>query len=170
MNAKIVSKSLVIAIIFVLAMSIASSSFAKGRGDSPESSEDWFDVHLVSAETATDGGSSTWTYQVVETGKGKDLSHWALALECPNGDRHTVVDANPKPYEVGINPHTGLYSIKWDVNDDFESGYFSVTLDGAWEEGMVQFATKAGRSVHHGQIDGPTCENSGGGDPGGGGV
>jgi hypothetical protein len=151
--------------IFALALSVASSSFAKGRGNSSESSEDWFEVDYVEVEQIVNSdGTSTWTYRVTETGKGRDLSHWVLGL----GDCHTVVSADPQQYEVGQDPRTGVYGIKWDVSEAFESGYFSFTVDGVYETGPVNFATKAGRSIHQGWVDGPTCEE--GNDDDGGGV
>jgi hypothetical protein len=110
-------------------------------------------------------GTSTYFYSVDEV-EGKDLSHWVLGL----GENCTVIGADPEPYEVGEDPHSKLYGIKWEVNDDFESGYFSVTVDGVWtDQGTVQFATKAGRHsiINPERITGPMCDDGSGGNPGG---
>jgi len=108
-------------------------------------------VDLVDPEPGDVGYFFTWTYEVTEPGgKCKDLSDWALVL--PEGAK--VVGATPGA-EVGFNPHTGDYSIKWDVTDSFTSDTFFFTLDGCYDTGRVEYAAKAGRTLDEGLTDGP---------------
>ena len=156
MNAKLISKSLIVAIALVMALSVTSNSYAKGPKKAPESSDGWFTVTSVEMNEKSDGSTATWTYHVEETGKGKDLSHWVLSL----GDCYDVIDSS-QPYELGKDPRTGVDGIKWNVGDDFESGYFSFTVEGDWTVGDVKYATKAGRSIGEGSIVGPMCREEG---------
>jgi hypothetical protein len=156
LNAKLISKSLIVAIALVMALSVTSSSFAKGPGKSPESSDGWFTVTSVNLNEKSDSKTATWTYHVEETGKGKDLSHWVLSL----GDCYDVVESS-QPYELGYDKRTDVYGIKWNVGDDFESGDFSFTVEGDWTVGEVEYATKAGRSIGKDVIDGPKCREEG---------
>jgi hypothetical protein len=98
-------------------------------------------------------GSSTWTYWVEETENSADLSNWVLELP----DCVTVTGATPADYElVHPDPNANLNGIKWDVEDDFTAGEFSITLDAQWNEGIVLVAAK-GPSVALGVIAGPEC-------------
>jgi hypothetical protein len=152
LNAKLISKSLIVAIALLMSLSVTSSSFAKGPKKAPESSDGWFTVTSVEMDEKSDGSTATWTYHVEETGRGKDLSHWVLSL----GDCYDVIDSS-QPYELGEDPRTGVDGIKWNVGDDFESGDFSFTIEGDWTVGEVDYATKAGRSIGTGSIVGPKC-------------
>jgi hypothetical protein len=109
-------------------------------------------------------GTVTWSYIVTEPGgKCKDLSDWAIVL--PEGAN--VLGGTPG-YEVGVNPHTGDYSIKWDVTDGFESGIFSFTLEDSYGTGSVEYAAKAGRTLDEYWTDGPVVGSSQQNDPSGG--
>jgi hypothetical protein len=102
----------------------------------------------------TDG--YTWNYRVSEEA-GKDLSNWVLGL-C---DPEAIVDYIPTSGEVniGADPNTGIDGIKWNVNDGFESGEFSVTLDTFYPVGTTEVGIKTGGRVKvaTGFIAGPHC-------------
>lgn len=147
-------KALVTIVVMLLALSLAPASWAD-EGEDPQQ-DDWFRVSFLGM-TINEDGTSTWSYRVEELGSGKgfkDLSHWVLGL----GDCAEVIQANPAPYEVVKDPRTGIYGIKWEVNEGFESGVFSFTLDGVWPEGYVDVGTKAGRYIGIDSITGPSCE------------
>ena len=160
MNATKVYKGLSVALILLLALSVASVSFAQGSGDYQVTLQNgWFGVNYLGM-TDNGDGTTTWSYQVDELGRGKgfkDLSHWVLGL----GDCAEVISASPEPYEVGVDPTTGVYGIKWDTGDSFKSGVFSFTLQGSWYETWVEVATKAGRGSETGWIIGPSCGTGG---------
>jgi hypothetical protein len=134
----------------LLLLLVVPVGWAKGEKPAKEPSASC-DVTVEFREVAVPGedgdSTTTWYFWVSEPdGKCKDLSNWAVVL--PDGAK--VVDASPSPYEVGTNPHTGEYSIKWDVTDSFTSGEFSVTLDGNYFTDSVSYATKAGPVVFEG--------------------
>jgi len=115
-----------------------------------------FEVTFVDV-TYNDDGTSSWTYNVRELEGGKDLSHWNLALdEC-----HTVTDGTTAGYEVGVDGSTGFYGIKWDVDDAFSEGEFTIVFDqhfAGTEGGQgVGVLAKGGRDADSGEIFGPTC-------------
>ena len=161
MNLTKVYRGLSVAIVLVLALSVASVSFAQGSGDYQVGLQNgWFGVTYLGM-TDNGDGTSTWSYQVDELGSGKgfkDLSHWVLGLE----DCVEVVSATPASYEVGQDPTTGVYGIKWETGDSFKSGVFSFTLQGVQSETWVTVATKAGRGSDTAWIIGPSCDSSGG--------
>jgi fibro-slime domain-containing protein len=104
--------------------------------------------------TYNDDGTSSWTYRVRELDTGKDLSHWNLAL-----DPSQVVEAGTTPgFDLGVDGSTGFYGIKWDVNDAFEVGEFTVVLD-QWYLGHCNPAgvlIKAGKESDSGAVIGPS--------------
>jgi hypothetical protein len=106
---------------------------------------------MIATTTSTDG-ATTWTYQVTELGCGKDLSMWVLGTgSCP------IASAAPAPYElVNPDPVTLLRGVKWEVNDDFSKGTFTITMAGATSSGLIRFATKA-PDVAYGYVPGPVC-------------
>jgi len=106
-----------------------------------------------SAPVYNEDGTVTWSYIVTEPGgKCRDLSDWAIVL--PEGAN--VLGGTPG-YEVGVNPHTGDYSIKWDVTDGFEVGTFSFTLEDIYGAGSVEYAAKAGRTLDVNTTTGPVA-------------
>ncbi len=98
--------------------------------------------------------TSTWQYEVRPVSASKDLSHWVLAL-CMGSQ---VLSSAP-PGEVGLDPTTGLWGIKWDqpLGTTDEPRLYAVTLNGWFEVGITQVAVKAGRDPVQGEIDGPSC-------------
>lgn len=110
-----------------------------------------------------DDGTSSWTYRVRELDTGKDLSHWNLAID----PAHVVVDGTTPGYTVGVDGSTGFHGIKWDVNDSFEIGDFTVVLD-KWYLGECNSAgalIKAGKSSDSGAVIAPSLELSADGFP-----
>jgi hypothetical protein len=136
----------------LLLLLVVPVGWAKGGKPAKEPQADCAATVVFQGMTTNEDGTSTWSYEVSEPGgKCKDLSNWAVALP----KDAVVVSAEPTPYEVGVNPHTGLYSIKWDVTDSFKSGVFTFTLDGSYTPGDVPCATKAGPTVVEGTVTGP---------------
>ncbi len=85
---------------------------------------DAYEVSLIWAQFNPDG-TSTWTYEVRELGAGKDLSHWALKLE----PTHQVMPGTTEGYDFGLDGSTDFFGIKWDVDDAFTQGTFTIVLD-----------------------------------------
>lgn len=98
--------------------------------------------------------ANTWTYRVTEL-SGKDLSHWTLVLgDCID---HIVSYSPTQGAEIGYDGSTGYYGIKWNVNDNFTSGEFTIVLDGNYGETDIEAVVKAGRNHESGTITGPDC-------------
>lgn len=102
-------------------------------------------------------GTSSWTYHVRELPTGKDLSHWNLGL-C---EEHGIMEGTTPGYVVGIDGSTGFYGIKWDVDDTFSEGDFTIVLDqhyGGTEGGNgIGVLAKGGKDPDTAEIFGPTC-------------
>ncbi len=125
-----------------------------------QTSAGFFNFNFVGVTNDFDNNRSTWMYTVAGTNAGQDLSHWVLAL-CPD---HTVHSAGPNPWEVNTDPTSGLYGIKWDVPvNTNQSKTFTVTLNGIWEPGDIEFKMKAATNIYSGTITGPTCDLYGNG-------
>ncbi|MCH7766999.1 MAG: hypothetical protein IH916_10620, partial [Acidobacteria bacterium] len=119
-----------------IAPHLYNSSYTSGGDDDPEPPKhttailrdsdgvDAYEVSLILAQFNPDG-TSTWTYQVRELGAGKDLSHWALKLE----PTHQVMPGTTEGYDFGEDGSTNFFGIKWDVDDDFTQGTFTIVLD-----------------------------------------
>ncbi|MCF8243367.1 MAG: carboxypeptidase regulatory-like domain-containing protein, partial [Melioribacteraceae bacterium] len=109
-----------------------------------------------------ENNTSTFTYTVSGTNSGKDLSHWDIALcEDENDD---VLDAGPGNWEVVADPTIifegdEFYGLKFDSGlDKDESETYSFTLNGIYDEVLVDVAYKAGRNRYFGTVTGPSCE------------
>jgi hypothetical protein len=102
-------------------------------------------------------GTSTWNYEVTELNGSRDLSNWVLEL----GDCVEVVDATAPHELVDPDPNADLSGIKWETSgfggDDFESGVFSVRIEGPVTMGMVAVAAK-GPKVAWAEVIGPVCD------------
>lgn len=96
---------------------------------------------------------NTFCYKVTELLGAKDLSHWRLGTTCK------ILDAWPKSgFSVDTDPNSGDKSVKWRVNDDFESGLFCVIVTDDPALGMIDVTSKSGFSISHGTIVGPVCQ------------
>ncbi len=113
-----------------------------------------FDVNFDGVTNNNDG-TSTWTYTVTGINAAHDLSHWVLAL-CEDN----VISASPSPWEVGTDPTSGVFGIKWDVPVNKFNGQvtFSVTLDGQYSQTTTDIAIKAGTDIFYCTTIGPDCE------------
>jgi hypothetical protein len=100
-------------------------------------------------------GYTTFTY-IVTSGSSPALSHWILAF-C--GDLADV-DAGPGTIELGNDPTTGVYGIKFDTGlDSGETMEFYITLPGMWDTGMIEAAVKAGTTECYYMVEGPVCDD-----------
>jgi hypothetical protein len=109
---------------------------------------------------------TAWTYHVKEIA-GKSLSHWVLGIDTcipkigshsePSGTHYSVV-AGPDG-----DPTTGTIGVKWDTDESFTEGDFTIVLDQNYQEIDVAIATKAGNhnagGKAYGTIIGPDCNN-----------
>ncbi len=99
---------------------------------------------------------NTWEYSVREM-SGKSLSHWNLGIpSCIKNIR----DYSPKKdYEAGIDGSTDFEGIKWDVEESFTEGTFTITLDGDYPETTILAQAKAGpaENARTGEVRGPGC-------------
>ena len=75
--------------------------------------------------------TSTWSYTVTKTGEGHNLSHWVWE-PCFSQNELIIrfINATPAPSEVGYDPSTGHYGVKWEVGENFVEGTFTVTIKG----------------------------------------
>jgi hypothetical protein len=154
------------ALILALLLTLLLTSVSWAESEEPyyvELQDGWFRITLTELEFGDyEGGTSTWTFFVEELGSGKgfkDLSHWVVGLpECAE-----FVSADPEGYEVGTDPRTGVYGVKWEVDDSFTDGYFSVTVVDTCNAELVTVATKAGPKSETGELY--LMNNSGGDEP-----
>jgi len=115
--------------------------------------DDAYEICLVTAEFNEDG-TSTWVYHVEELPGGKDLSHWNLKLY----PEQNVLSGTTSGYEVGIDGSTGFYGIKWDVEESFSEGDFTIVLDAhyAAETGPAVVLAKGGHTPDTGPMTVPS--------------
>jgi len=117
-----------------IAPHLYNKEFVSGTGEAPNetsvilkdsSGVDAYEVEWI-ATTFNTNGTSSWTYRVRELDTGKDLSHWNLALS----EDHEVASGTTPGYDLGVDGSTGFYGIKWDVEDGFQTGEFTIVLEG----------------------------------------
>jgi len=123
--------SLIYLTIFVLS-SLSLPLQTKGCAPAPE---DCYEV--VFNGRTIDGDTSTWSYTVTELGGCgcKDISHWVWQpcySENEIGSYYISADPTPEKPEGGdfSDPSTGHYGVKWELDDSFVSGTFTVTIQG----------------------------------------
>jgi Flp pilus assembly protein TadG len=97
---------------------------------------------------------NTWTYNVNEV-SGGDLSHWSLGI---SSCLDHIVTSSPGGASIGTDGSTGFIGIKWEVDDPFSNGNFSITLDGNYPAGTVEALAKAGPQSATANIMGPVCD------------
>lgn len=95
----------------------------------------------------------TWVYYVAELNEAKDLSHFVLGF-CEG----IIVSTDPPNDDIGVDPTTQLYGVKWNTPGDFTSGYFTVTVDNLYAESLIPVAVKTGTMTGTINIIGPSCE------------
>lgn len=99
------------------------------------------------------GGQTTFSYTVSGAGAEHALSHFLLELpDCaPPLDSYS-----PPGATIGVDPHTGLYSIKWNESLGLdESRSYSITFPGDVPLGIIFVDVKASTIVDIGEIAGP---------------
>ena len=131
-----------------------SDSVALAGGASAVTSSiviDGYDVQFDGRQLS--GGNTTFSYTVSGMGAEHALSHFALEIpDCAP----EVLSTSPAGGTIGINPLTGLYSVKWDVTlGTNESRSYSVTFAGDVPLGIIRASVKAGAEVGLAEIAGP---------------
>lgn len=119
---------------------------------------DAYEICWLSTEF-NDDGTSTWKYRVRELDTGKDLSHWNLALS----PSHEVVAAGTTPgFDLGVDGSTGFYGIKWDVQESFSTGEFTIVLEGHFfgADQSTAVLAKGGNQPDVGALFAPTTNVS----------
>ncbi len=99
------------------------------------------------------GGKTTFAYTVSGTGGEHALSHFLIEIPgcAPALDSYT-----PPGATIGIDPHTNLYGIKWNLSiGPNESRSYSITFPGDVPLGVTRASVKAGVPVAIGEIAGP---------------
>lgn len=98
--------------------------------------------------------TSTWTYSVIGEGARRNLSRWKLELF----PEHNVLNASPCRWSVNSDSHFSHYGIKWKrrVRKNGCVRLFSLTLDGHYNVGIVNFGYLSGCNVYEATIAGPT--------------
>jgi len=104
-----------------------------------------------------DDGTSTWAYRVT-SGKKPSLSHWVIELD-RSIQEESVLHAS-EDCEVGDDPATGIYGIKFDKRyKDRETREVEFILDKWYQAGDTRIAIKAGKDVEIGEpLTGPLAE------------
>jgi hypothetical protein len=99
------------------------------------------------------GGNTTFSYTVSGMGGEHALSNFALEIpDCAPA----VFSTSPAGSNIGVNPLTGLYSVKWDLSlGTDESRSYSVTFTGDVPLGIVRASVKAGMEGGLAEIAGP---------------
>ncbi|OLP17616.1 hypothetical protein BST81_14925 [Leptolyngbya sp. 'hensonii'] len=95
---------------------------------------------------------STWRYKIEETSGSRDLSNWVLGL--PGCVR--VANLTPRGERVNPDPNARISGIKWQTSRSFQSGEFTITLNGRHTVGSITVAAK-GPDVARGTLPGPSC-------------
>lgn len=159
MKTQLLTRVLLLAVLLTLGIS-------PGRADADaveiDADGNTYSVEFLGVTDHGDG-TYTWSYEVKELA-GKDLSHWTLAL-CFSLDD---VVGHTKPsgataFEKGTDPTTGVTGVKWEVNDDFEEGIFTITVDEAYAVTTTPSVSSAvktggrGSKVGYGLVEGPDC-------------
>lgn len=112
-----------------------------------------------------DGDNSTFSYRVchLQDTPGQGFSH--VTFEVPICDPAlTVVNCSPDACEIGLDPTTGVYGVKWDDDLEVEECKdFSFSVAGYLQEGLIDVSIKAGNCNQDpngcpiGEITGPSC-------------
>ncbi len=106
---------------------------------------------------------NSWVYEVVRK-KGRDLSHWDLALgsclehvtDAGGGEKKPDGDpSNADPGEGADETVKDSPLIKWDT----QGGTFTITLDADYPTGTVSVLAKTATMYGTGEIMGPNCSN-----------
>lgn len=96
-----------------------------------------------------------WTYRVTEL-EGRDLSHWGLNIGCPGN----IVSYTPTAgAETGPDGSISIPfdGIKWNTEESFSEGLFTIVMDADYPEVGVEAVAKAGNGFNTGIITGPGC-------------
>ena len=98
---------------------------------------------------------TTFCYLVSGPGVTPGLSHFIVKLPC---ETIVVVAYSPPGAEIGRDPKSGVYGIKWE-NGLGPNGTqtYCLTIAGNHGETIVDVVIKAGRNQAIGQITGPSC-------------
>ena len=96
---------------------------------------------------------TTFSYTVSGAGAEHALSFFLLELP----DCAPALDSfSPQAATIGIDPHTGIFGIKWNQSlDTYESRSYSITFPGNVPLGVIRASVKASTLAEIGEITGP---------------
>lgn len=90
------------------------------------------------------------------SGDEKDLSHWVLGL-C--GDMVPVGSIGANATDFNLDPTTDVYGFKWDDGQDAgTTSTYTLTFNGACQDGPTNFSVKGGTYFAVSDITGPSCD------------
>lgn len=134
------------------AMVIASSVTAGSFTQYDITDVGWSVTYLGCDYDATDD-LATYHYQVTVDSAEKDLSHWVLVLDPTVAP---VASTGGSTVSFGKDPTTETFGFKWDDGQDKgTTELYSVTFDGACNEGEISYAVKGGTYYAIDSITGP---------------
>lgn len=121
----------------------------------------WAEHYSISYDGSSydaDLDQTTFRYTVVGTGQAPALSHFVVGLPLCDPPI-SILSTSPAGGEIGRDPFTGVYGIKWDFGvEPDQSQSYSYTVTGEIAEGPVTVVVKAGREIHHTSTLGASCE------------
>jgi hypothetical protein len=106
--------------------------------------------------------STTFIYEVT-SGERPAISHVIFELCVVEGAVFGFYDPvndvkTPMPVEVGLDPTTGIFGVKFDYDfDDNETRYYYIELPGFWSLLETNVAVKSGLVVDYVVVEGPVC-------------
>lgn len=105
-------------------------------------------------DVTTDGDLQTWRYRVTADG-AHDISHFVVGI----GQCYEVVECDPTDCELGLDPSTQVYGVKWDleipVGESVEVSFTTRSDDP--RQGEVEWSVKEGQNILKGLTTGPVC-------------
>jgi hypothetical protein len=117
-----------------------------------------YEVEFLGVTYDEGANTSRWCY-LVTCFDDPAISHIDFEFKFCDPPLTTVIDANPEPWETGIDGSTGLTALKFDdlsVNPG-ESITVCFTLEGLWAENGIDVYIKAGQDLPMYNRGGPAC-------------
>ena len=128
-----------------VAVGLASASMTTSAAPSfteKDISEVGWSVNYVGCTYDSAENVSTYHYQLDASVDEKDLSHWVLGVE---SDITPVSIVGSAQTDLGLDPTTGVYGVKWDDGQDAgTTSAYSVSYNGTCSEVATVYSVKGG--------------------------